>query len=121
MYYRSFQRVHKALVIKQYDSSVLADYFRMRQQLEQGNCPDYKASIWDMFPDDNADLVRYHDRIMFMYNEYQACNTVLNAIRQRPMSTNPETGITYTLPELYLFFKNQYDPDMIKMGGRPPG
>ncbi len=80
-YYGSYKRVYKALCEKSYDPSTLEDYLRMRQQLEQSQFPDYKASVWDIFPDDNEDLTRYHNRIMFLYEEKQNLDSISSYYR----------------------------------------
>lgn len=93
-YYGSYKRVYKALCEKSYDPSTLEDYLRMRQQLEQSQFPDYKASVWDMFPDDNEDLTRYHNRIMFLYEEKQSLDSIRNYYR-----------FGKSKPDLYLALK----------------
>ena len=71
-YYGSYKRVYKAVCERSYDVEILKDYLRMRKRLEDAKFPEYKASIWDMFPDDNTELQRYHDRIMILDQECSA-------------------------------------------------
>lgn len=107
-YYKGMQRVYKAMVTKEYDCTLLQDYLRMRKQLDEAHFPDFKLSIWDMFPDDNEDLRRYHDRIMFLYNECEACKTLASNLTYGGARTilNPATHNPYTPQELYLYGKS---------------
>ena len=105
-YYGLVKRVHKALCQKTYDNSTLIDYLRMREQLIHDHFPDFKESIWDLFPDDQQDLQRYHDRILFMYNE----NNMV-----KDMTSGWGTGDTWikncmkinNSAELYLYLKER--------------
>lgn len=107
-YYHGMQRVYKAVVTKGYDCALLLDYLRMRNRLAEAQFPDFKLSIWDMFPDDNEDLRRYHDRIMFLHSEQQACEVLSNKLSYGGRTIlNPETGGTYTPQQLYLYCKER--------------
>ena len=75
-YYGSFKRVHKVVCEKEYNIRTLKDYLQMRNKLKVDEFPDYKESVWDMFPDDDTDLVRYHDRIMLLVSENKALNDI---------------------------------------------
>lgn len=80
-YYGSIKRVYKAVCQKTYDLNTLIDYLRMRQQLKQDQFPDFHESIWDLFPDDQEELQRYHDRIMFLSEENAAAKEAYTVIR----------------------------------------
>lgn len=100
-FYGTMPRVYKALVTRQYDAVLCHDYLNMRRILIEGQCPDFKVSIWDWFPDDNDDLRRSHDRIMFIYNEFQAAKD----LRQRDVfSSNMTTN------DIYLYCKDHHVP-----------
>ena len=94
-YYKSYKRVHKAIFEKHYSLEVLQDYLRMREHLEDEKFPEYKASIWDMFPDDNEELLRYHDRIMLLEQE---CNNLRDLHSKLPNNS-------YTKAQLYSKLK----------------
>lgn len=98
----NMQKVYKALVVKKYDPTLFEDYLRMRKNLEDAHFVDFKPSIWDIFPDDNDDLQRYHDRIMFLNSEYSFAKELYEYLR--PVK-NPVTQTRYTINEVYLHCK----------------
>ena len=109
-YYKGIKRVYKALITKGYDPTLLMDYLRMRAQLEENQFPDFHASIWDMFPDDNDELNRYHDRIEFLYNEFSLCKALKDEISGSWSSSiylqKPGTTESYNLQDVYYHCKN---------------
>lgn len=109
-YYKGIKRVYKALITKGYDPTLLMDYLRMRAQLEENQFPDFHTSIWDMFPDNNDELNRYHDRIEFLYNEFSLCRELKDAISGSWSSltyfSKPGTTESYNLQDIYYHCKN---------------
>lgn len=96
--YGSFQRVYKAIVVKKYDTELLQDYLNMRIQLR--NFPDFKESIWDIFPTDNEDLQRSHTRITFLNNLKVMYEGVVQDLINMPLEPHIST-----VPDLYAYTK----------------
>ena len=106
-YYGSYRKVHKALIVKKYTTSTLIDYLRMRNYVEEHQFPDYKASIWEDFPDDNEELRRYHDRIMFLYSQANASSAVVCTLSGCLHFKDPNTGLPFSEQTLYLYCKEK--------------
>lgn len=94
--YGNYKRVYKAVCERDYSIEILKDYLQMRKRLEDEQFPEYKASIWDMFPDNNEELQRYHDRIILLDQECSALKDV--RIRVSYLGN-------YTKTEFYLKLK----------------
>ena len=106
-YYHSYHKVYKALVLKKYQVSTLTDYLRMRKYVADHKFPDYKASIWEDFPDDNEELIRYHDRILFLYSQAEACNSTVRNLKSCVNFVDPATGQTFNETTFYLYCKER--------------
>ena len=105
-FYGSYKRVYKAIFEKHYDLEVLQDYLRMRQHLASEEFPEYKASIWDVFPDDNEELLRYHDRIMLLNQE---CNSLRDLYTHLPNNNYTKAQIYFKLKEAGILATDFYD------------
>lgn len=100
--YGSLQRVYKAIIVKKYNTDLIQDYLNMRKQMI--GFPDFKESIWDIFPDDNDDLLRSHNRIQFLVDIKNMYDNVMDSISYLFARTRTDSE-SAAIRSLYLYVK----------------